>query len=73
MPEVLGDAGLYFDPEDPTDIAEALECMIRDPQHRATLAERSFRRSEEFSWERCADQTFSFFADVYRDWADRQI
>jgi glycosyltransferase involved in cell wall biosynthesis len=71
MPEVLGDAGLYFDPEDPTHIAEALERMIRDPQHRAALAERSFRRSEEFSWERCADQTFSFLADIYRDWADR--
>jgi glycosyltransferase involved in cell wall biosynthesis len=73
MPEVLGDAGLYFDPENPSQIAKAIECMIRDPQQRAALVERSSRKSGEFSWERCADQTFSFLADVYRDWGDRQI
>lgn len=73
MPEVLGDAGLYFDPENPTQIAKVIERMMRNPQLRATLAERSFRKCEEFSWERCADQTLSFLSDVRRRWEDRQV
>jgi glycosyltransferase involved in cell wall biosynthesis len=62
MPEVLGDAGIYFDPENADDIARALRELIASPGLRATLAEASFVRAQTLSWERCADETLSFVA-----------
>ena len=64
MPEVLGDAGVYFDPENPHDIARALRELIDSPELRARLAKASSERMQAFSWRRCASETFSFLASV---------
>ena len=64
MPEVLGDAGLYFDPEQPKDIARALRALIDSPQLRTELAQASHQRVQRFSWPRCASETFGFLAGV---------
>jgi glycosyltransferase involved in cell wall biosynthesis len=64
MPEVLGDAGEYFNPENPKEIAGALRKMIESPELRQNIAERSFERVQQYSWERCADETFRFLSDV---------
>ena len=60
MPEVLGDAGLYFDPEDSADIALALRRYIQSHTLRNEKAKLSFELSGKYSWERCAEDTFSF-------------
>jgi glycosyltransferase involved in cell wall biosynthesis len=64
MPEVLGDAGVYFDPEDPQDIARALRELIASPELRTALADSSFRRAQLYTWRRCADETFGFLSAV---------
>ena len=64
MPEVLGDAGAYFDPEKPTEIAAALELMIRNPDLRESMATLAYNRAGKFSWEECADKTLAFIARV---------
>lgn len=66
MPEVLGNAGVYFDPEDPDDIAGALRKLIDSPDLRARLAKSSFERAQTYSWQRCASETFGFLAEVAR-------
>jgi len=66
MPEVLGDAGVYFDPEKPAEIAEAIRKLIEDPMLRTEKAEAAFERAKEFTWERCADKTFCFLAECFR-------
>lgn len=64
MPEVLGDTGVYFDPEQPRDIARALHELIDSPQLRTELAQASYERAQQYSWQRCADETFKFLASV---------
>jgi glycosyltransferase involved in cell wall biosynthesis len=64
MPEVLGDAGVFFDPESPVDIARALREMIDSPALRARLAKASSERVQAFSWQRCASETFGFLSEV---------
>ncbi|MGH9554401.1 MAG: glycosyltransferase family 4 protein [Terriglobales bacterium] len=64
MPEVLGDAGLFFDPEDPQEIATVLESLIRGRDLRTRLADAAHRRAQDFSWDRCAGETFAFLARV---------
>jgi len=66
MPEVLGDAGVYFDPEKPAEIAEAIRKLIEDPMLRTEKAEAAFERAKGFTWGRCADETFSFLAECFR-------
>jgi len=62
MPDVLGDAGVYFDPEQPASIAAALERVFMDPALRAALASGAHARAAAFSWTRCADETFAFLS-----------
>ena len=62
MPEILGEAGVYFDPEKPANVAIALETLINDPNLRAELAKRSYAKAFLYSWKSCADKTFSFLA-----------
>jgi glycosyltransferase involved in cell wall biosynthesis len=62
MPEVLGEAGIYFDPESVEDIARALGKLIGSPALRSALALASFTRAQAYSWQRCAEETFRFLA-----------
>ena len=63
MPEILEDAGLYFDPERPDSIADAMRTLTESATLRAGLAAAAYERSLTYSWERCA-QTFTFLALV---------
>lgn len=67
MPEILGNTGLYFNPENPVDIGLAVGRLIDNPELRQELSQLSFLRCEQYSWERCAAQTFKFLASVTRE------
>jgi len=67
MPEVLGQAGVFFNPEQPEDIARALRELIDSPQARTELARASFERVQEYSWQRCADETCRFLVKVIQE------
>ena len=64
MPEVLGQAGMFFNPEQPEDIARVLREFIESPQTRTELALASYERVQEYSWQRCADETCKFLVGV---------
>ncbi|MBU1340003.1 MAG: glycosyltransferase family 4 protein [Proteobacteria bacterium] len=64
MPELLGDAGMYFDPEKPAEIANAIRKLFSNSKLRSHLADRSFEKVQEYSWERCAKETFSFITQI---------
>ncbi len=64
MPEQLGEAGIYFDPECKESIAEALACLIQDNNWREKHAPISFTRAQSYTWERCARETFDFIAQI---------
>jgi len=68
MPEVLEDGGVYFDPEVPESIADAIEKIITNEELRVSIARRAKELSEQYSWERCADETFSFIVEAYKRW-----
>jgi glycosyltransferase involved in cell wall biosynthesis len=60
MPEVLGDAGLYFNPESPNEIFNALESYITNPLLRYEKASASFSNVQKYAWTTCAKDTFTF-------------
>lgn len=62
IPEVVGDAGEYFDPADPEAIRDAIERVLQSNDRRRELVAKGHARRGLFSWERCASETL----DVYR-------
>jgi glycosyltransferase involved in cell wall biosynthesis len=68
MPEILGDSGLYFNPEQPIEIFNALESLINNPQLRSEKANASFLEVQKYSWSICANETFSFLDQVTTDY-----
>jgi glycosyltransferase involved in cell wall biosynthesis len=64
LPELAGDAGLLVDPDDPTDMAEAIRRMWTDDMFRAEMAQRASLRAEVFGWDKCARQTLALLEDV---------
>jgi glycosyltransferase involved in cell wall biosynthesis len=64
MPEVLDDAGERFDPEDARSTADAMRRIMTDPQRRRELSTKARERALEFTWSRCAHDTFAFLRSV---------
>lgn len=54
LPDLVGDAGLIFDPDSTEQIADAVQQIWTDEGLRRDLAERGSKRSELFSWDRTA-------------------
>ena len=64
MPEVLQDGGVYFDPEDEISIASAIDRLITDETLRVSVAKRAKSLSMQYSWHRCANETWAFIAQT---------
>ena len=54
LPEVAGDAALFFDPESPREIADALERLLTDDALVAELAAAGPFQAARFSWDATA-------------------
>jgi glycosyltransferase involved in cell wall biosynthesis len=57
IPEVVGDAGEYFDPDDPASIRAAIENLLQSTGRQAMLRAAGRARGRDFSWDRCARET----------------
>ena len=64
MSEILQDAGVYFTPEDPESISKVLINFIKDDMLRETIAQKAYNYAKKYSWEKCADETFSFLQKI---------
>jgi glycosyltransferase involved in cell wall biosynthesis len=60
LPEVLGKCGIFFDPENLESIIIAIETLISDEKLRSRLAAAAYKRSKDFTWGKCARETFEF-------------
>jgi glycosyltransferase involved in cell wall biosynthesis len=64
LPEIGGDAALYFEPRDVNALVAQLTRVLRDPELREDLARRGRERAAEFRWERAAEETLEVFRRV---------
>ncbi len=64
LPEVVGEAGLYFDPMDAEDIARSIHQVLESPEYRAILIKSGERRSRNFSWRKTAEETHRVYAEA---------
>lgn len=66
MPEVLGEAALFFEPASAGDMAAALRRLLDDGGLRRELGAKAAVRARQFSWQRTADDTLSVIRDAAR-------
>ncbi|EMY69615.1 glycosyltransferase family 4 protein [Leptospira vanthielii] len=73
MPEILGDAGIYFHPEKVEEIQKSIEILILDLNLRERLSHSSYEKAKQYSWKKTADQTFKFLQSVGNHYYERRI
>ncbi len=64
IPEVVGNAGAYFDPNSVEDLRATLERVVTTSELQADLRARGRARLADFSWDDCAAATARIYRDV---------
>jgi glycosyltransferase involved in cell wall biosynthesis len=57
LPEICGDAAVYFDPRRSEDIAEKMLEVLSNETLRETLRQRGYSHARAFTWGKCVSQT----------------
>lgn len=65
LPEVLGEAGTYFNPHSARDIASVVGELLNDEGRRQRVRSLGIERSRQFRWERAAEETLSIFRELH--------
>lgn len=61
LPEVYGDAALYFNPLDINDIVKKIDMVLSNNQLRSDLIKRGYKQFNKYSWRRMAEQTYQVY------------
>lgn len=61
LPDLLGDAGIFFDPRDGRQLLAALRRVLGDPALRREMGAQGMRRAADFSWDRSAEAARAIF------------
>jgi len=64
MPDILGEGGLYFDPEKPETIEAAISTAVSSPEMRGRLALEAYNKAKGYSWSKCAEDTLAFIHEI---------
>jgi len=61
LPEVYGEAALYFDPHNVSDLIDKILMVRRDKKIRETLIKKGYEQVKKYSWEKMAKQTLGVY------------
>ena len=64
IPEVVGDAGIYIDPDNPDELITAIESMLYDSGLRDDLISKGNKQKLKFSWDKCAAEHLQFYKEL---------
>lgn len=64
IPEVVGDSGIYVDPDSVEDLEQAILKIVSNSETRLKLVQKGLERAQKFSWEKCAQKTLEAYRRV---------
>jgi len=67
MPEILGEAALYFNPEKKEDIIRVVESALNDENKRRHLIDLGSKQVKKYSWWECARITSEIYDQILRN------
>lgn len=66
LPEVLGDAAVYFNPENETEMKIKIEQVVKDENLRQDLIKRGLEQVKKYSWQDCAKKTLEVYKNTLK-------
>jgi len=66
LPEVVGEGGLFVDPENQDEIAEEISRLWKDEDLRKELGRKGIRQARKFSWERASRETLAVYKEALK-------
>ncbi|EKD57088.1 MAG: glycosyl transferase, group 1 [uncultured bacterium] len=66
MPEILGDAAVYFDPNKPEDMAERINDILISDDKQQILVNKGFEQVKKYSWAKMARETLDVYKEVIK-------
>jgi glycosyltransferase involved in cell wall biosynthesis len=67
MKDILEQDGLYFNPENHIEIADAIEKLILSKELRIKLSESAYSKSDIYTWSKCSFETFKYLREIYNN------
>ena len=64
LPEIVGDAGMLVNPQNPEEIADAIKSVLESDSKKRDMAGKGIERAKTFSWERCARETLKLYKQI---------
>jgi glycosyltransferase involved in cell wall biosynthesis len=64
LPEVVGEAAVFFDPDSPEELTNCMRRVIEDKETREELIRKGSCQANRFSWERTADATLEGYRAI---------
>ena len=61
LPEILGEAAIYFNPLDVKDMAGKIRRVIKSQNLRQVLVSRGFEQIKKYSWQKMAEETLAIY------------
>jgi len=66
LPEVVGDAGIYFDPYDVNDMAQKIYDVLKDNNLKSMLVDKGNKQVQKFSWEESSMKHLEVYESVWK-------
>lgn len=66
LPEIYGDAALYFDPHDVNDLISKIQSVLSDKNLVKSLTQKGKQQVKKYSWAKMAKQTWEIYQNVLR-------
>jgi len=64
LPEVYGDAALYFDPYDPQDLTKKITEVVKSKSLRDNLIKKGLLQVKKYSWDKMSRQTWQIYQNA---------
>lgn len=66
IPEIVGNAGILFDPYSVDSIRNNIISILYNDKMRLAFISKGFKRIKKFSWEKCSRETYKVYKSVLR-------
>ncbi len=64
LPEIMGDAAIYFKPNDTKEMAKKIYQVLSDKNFKNQLITRGFEQIKKYSWQKCAQETLTIYKQL---------
>jgi glycosyltransferase involved in cell wall biosynthesis len=71
MPEILGEAGEYFNPDYPDESVTIIDRTFKDEKRLLEMATKGYEKSLKYTWRTTQDLTFSYFEKLNKEIMDK--